>query len=216
MVELVFDCLGAEPNRYAAGPTLNFRLRVAETTGARVDAIALRCQIRIEPAKRRYSPIEAERLNSLFGETTRWAETLRPLQLTTVAIMVPSFTGSIELDVPVACTYDLDVGSTSYFHALDEGVIPLIMLFSGTVFIPGNGKFSVAPVPWHKEAPCQVPVATWRQMMDQFFPGGGWMRLDRSTLDALGAFKNARALPTWDQTVTALLDEVAQPMDQVP
>ncbi len=31
MAELVFDCIDVQSDRYAAGPTLNFRLRVAET-----------------------------------------------------------------------------------------------------------------------------------------------------------------------------------------
>ena len=54
--------------------------------------------------------------------------------------MVPSFTGSIEVDVPVPCTYDLEIAATSYFHALDEGDIPLVLLFSGTVFTKGEQR----------------------------------------------------------------------------
>jgi Family of unknown function (DUF6084) len=211
--ELVFDCIDVGPDPYAAGPTLNFRLRVAETTGERVHAIALRCQLRIEPQKRRYSPAEAERLNDLFGDTLRWADTLKPLQLANLSVMVPSFTGSVEVEMPVPCTYDLEIASTRYFHALEEGEIPLLLLFSGTLFVKGATGFSVAQVPWHKEASYLLPVAQWRLMMERFFPGGGWLRLSRSTLEALGAFKNARALPTWEQTITTLLDEVAQPAE---
>src|SRR5689334_3279143 len=58
MPELAFDCVAAGSNPYAAGPTLTFRLRIAETTGVQVHAIALRCQFRIEPQKRRYSDDE--------------------------------------------------------------------------------------------------------------------------------------------------------------
>ncbi len=68
----------------------------ARRSGQRVEAIALRCQIRIEPARRRYADDEAERLNDLFGETQRWADTLKPLQFTNVSIMVPGFTGSTD------------------------------------------------------------------------------------------------------------------------
>ena len=216
MAELVFDCIDVQSDRYAAGPTLNFRLRVAETTGERVHAIALRCQIRIEPQKRRYAPAEAARLNDLFGDASRWADTLKPLQFANVSAMVPSFTGSVEVDVPVACTYDLDIASTSYFHALEEGEIPLLLLFSGTMFIKGATGFSVTQVPWNKEASYRLPVSEWRLMMDRFFPNSGWLRVSRSTLEALGAFKSARALPTWEQTLTVLLDEVARPADAAP
>ena len=208
--ELVFDCLGARSDPYAAGPTLTFRLRVAETTGERVHAVALRAQIRIEPQKRRYSEREAEQLGGLFGDRARWAETQRPLQFAEVAVMVPSFTGSVEVDMPVACTYDLEIAATSYFHALGEGDIPLVLLFSGTLITRGANGFSVTRVPWHKEAACRVPVSEWRAMMDRFFPNSGWLRLDVRTLEALGRYKNARALPTWERTIESLLAEVSE------
>lgn len=209
MPELAFDCVGAKSDPYAAGPTIKFRLRVAETTGERVHAIALRCQLRIEPQKRRYTDDEAAQLGALFGERARWADTVRPLQFAEVAIMVPSFTGSVEVDLPVACTYDLEIAATSYFHALDEGEIPLVMLFSGTVFTRGATGFSIAQVPWHKEATCRLPVAEWRAMMDRFFPNSGWLRLRQDTLEALATYKTARALPTWEQAITSLLEEVS-------
>ncbi len=44
MAELVFDCLDVTPLAYAAEPTLNVRVRVAETTGVQIHVIALRCQ----------------------------------------------------------------------------------------------------------------------------------------------------------------------------
>jgi hypothetical protein len=208
--DLAFDCLGARSDPYAAGPTLKFRLRIAETTGERVHAIALRVQLRIEPQKRRYSGSEAARLTGLFGERSRWADTQRALQFAEAAVMVPSFTGAIEVELPVPCTYDLEIAASSYFHALDEGDIPVLLLFSGTVISRGSNGFSVTRVPWHKEASCRVPVGEWRAMMDRFFPNSGWLRLDVRTLEALGAYKNAHALPTWERTVEALLAEVSE------
>jgi Family of unknown function (DUF6084) len=216
MAELVFDCVDVRSDRYAAGPTLNFRLRIAETTGEPVHAIALRCQVRIEPQKRRYTPAEAHQLNDLFGGMSRWADTLKPLQFAMTSVMVPSFTGSVETDMPVPCTYDLDIASTRYFHALDEGEIPLLLLFSGTLFTRGTTGFSVTQVPWHKEASYRLPVTEWRAMMDRFFPDSGWLRLSRATLQELGEFKNSRALPTWEQVITTLLHEAARPEDLAP
>jgi hypothetical protein len=209
MPELVFDCIEVRADPYAAGPTLVFKLRISETTGERVHAIALRVQLRIEPQKRRYTPAEARQLNDLFGETSRWAETLKPLQFANVAAMVPSFTGGIEVDLPVACTYDLEIAATSYFHGLQQGDIPFLLLFSGTIFTRGETGFSVAQVPWHQEANYQVPVTEWRAMMDAFYPNSGWLRLRLDTLEALRAFKTARALPTWELAVTTLLAEAA-------
>lgn len=213
VADLVFDCVDAHSDHYAVGPTMVFALRIAETTGEQVHAIALRCQIRIEPQKRRYAPAETDRLNDVFGDASRWADTLKPMQFASVPVMVPSFTGSVTVDVPVACTYDMDIATTSYFNALDDGEVPLIMLFSGTVFTKGQSGFSVTQVPWHKEAAYRLPLAAWRQMMDHFFPGSGWLRVSRDTMQALGAFKNARALATWEQAITTLLHEVTLPVD---
>ncbi|MGQ0847431.1 MAG: DUF6084 family protein [Sporichthyaceae bacterium] len=205
MPDLTFDCLDASADLYAAGPTLTLKLRIVEASGAPIHAVALRVQIRIEPQKRRYNAAESARLGDLFGEPTRWADTLRPLQFATVPAMVPGFVGSTEFDLPVPCTYDLEIAATTYFHALEEGSIPLVLLFSGTVFAKGENGFSVHPISWRAEAPCLVPVQVWRTMMDRFFPNCGWIRLTRDTLHALGAYKNARALPTWEQTITDLL-----------
>src|SRR6202050_4457737 len=131
MAELVFDCVGAHADRYAVSPAMSFSLRISETSGQSVEAIALRCQIRIEPARRRYSDAEAERLNDLFGDTQRWADTLKPLQFTNVSVMVPAFTGSTEVELPVMLSYDLEIGSTRYFAGLGAGGIPLLLSFRG-------------------------------------------------------------------------------------
>ena len=41
--------------------------------------------------------------------------------------------------------------------------------------------------------------------MDLYFPGSGWIRLERDTIDVLGRFKAARGLTSWDQAITAAL-----------
>lgn len=210
MTELVFDCVDATPERYAAFPTLQFAIRIAETTGARIHALALRCQIRIEPQQRRYSEPEAERLLDLFGEMARWGDTLKPMQFTTLSVMVPGFDGSCEVMLGVPCTYDFEVAAAKYFHSLDGGEVPLLLLFSGTVFLKGGDGFSVEQVPWHKEARYRMPVGVWRELMDLYFPNSAWIRMRRETLDALQSFKSHRALPTWDAALEALLQEAGR------
>ncbi|MBV9093650.1 MAG: hypothetical protein JO132_07215 [Streptosporangiaceae bacterium] len=209
MADLIFGCTGAAADKYAATPTLAFTLAVTERTGVRVHAILLRCQIRIEPHRRRYSEAEARRLHDLFGDTSRWAETVKPIQLATVSAMVPAFSEVVEIDLPVPCTYDLEVASARYLHGLDDGTVPLLMLFSGTVFTenPSGHGYSVELVPWSSEASYRMPVRVWRDLVDAHFPGSAWLRCSRATLDALSAFKAERALPTWDATLAALLDQ---------
>jgi Family of unknown function (DUF6084) len=205
MAKLTFACTEASAPRYAATPTLSFKLTITESTGVPVHAIALRCQIRIEPHRRRYSAAEARRLSDLFGDTSRWAETVKPIQLAMVSTMVPGFTSLTEVDLQVPCTYDLEVASARYFQALDDGTIPLLLLFSGTVFLAQGDGFSVELIPWSSEATYRMPVSVWSDVVDEHFPGSAWLRCSRDTLDALSAFKATRALPTWDATLRALL-----------
>ncbi|MEO7196477.1 MAG: DUF6084 family protein [Pseudonocardiaceae bacterium] len=207
MAELSFTCLDVQPERYAVAPTLLFRLRVSGAAEQRVRAVSLRCQIRIEPQRRGYGEQDAERLIELFGERGRWGDTLKPFQFANTSTVVASFTGSIEVDVTVPCSYDMEVTAGRYFHALEDGEIPFILLFSGTVFGDGgqNGMW-IEQIPWHAEANYRMPVAVWREMMDIHFPGSGWLRLRRDTIDALADFRATRALPTWDDVIITVLD----------
>jgi hypothetical protein len=210
MVELVFDCVDCKPDRYAAGPTLVFKLRIAETSGATLHSIGLRVQFRIEPQRRRYSAAESEGLVDLFGGPERYGETLHPMQLATVPVMVQGFTGSTEVDVPVACTYDLEVATGRYFDALADGEIPLVLLFSGTVFYKTEGSVAVTQVPWDKEATYRLPVSIWREMIDIFFPNSGWLMLQHETIRALTRFKGREAVAGWDQTFALLLERAGE------
>ncbi|OEJ34895.1 DUF6084 family protein [Streptomyces subrutilus] len=208
MTELGFTCTGVRADGYAAGPTLVFRLRITAAGDARVHALALRCQIRIEPARRAYGPAEADGLADLFGERGRWGSTLQPVQFAQVPLMVPGFTGETEIDLAVPCTYDMDIAATRYFHALEEGEAPLLMLFSGTAFT-GAGGFRVEPVPWDREASYRLPVPVWREMIEQHFPGCGWLRLPRDMMAELLAFRSRHSLASWEATVRTLLDAAA-------
>jgi uncharacterized protein DUF6084 len=205
MADLIFGCTGVTAERYAATPTLTFSLTITERSGVRVHAIALRCQIRIEPHRRRYSAAEAQRLHDLFGDPSRWADTVKPIQLATVTTMVPTFTAVTEVNVDIPVTYDLEVASARYLQGLDDGTIPLLLLFSGTVFVANGDGFSVELVPWSAEASYRMPVSVWRDLVDAHFPNSAWLRFSRETLDALSAFKAKNALPTWDATLAALL-----------
>ena len=209
MPELSFACTGALPEPYSASPSLQLNLRIEEATGVRMHTIGLRCQIRIEPHKRRYDGNEAARLIELFGDTSRWGETLKPMQFTAASVMVPSFTGAAEVELEVPCTYDLEVAAGKYFHALDGGEVPMVLLFSGTVFAKGDKGFWVHPIPWHQQATYRMPVTVWRELMDAYFPHGSWIRLDRDTIDAMLRYKSAHAIPTWDDAIRALLKEAS-------
>jgi len=207
MIELGFRITGARAEPFAATPTLMFGLAVTERGGETIESIALRCQIRIEPQRRRYTAAEESHLVELLGETPRWGDTLKPFLWTYTSTMVPGFRGEAAVDLPVPCTYDLEVAAAKYFHALEVDTIPTLFLFSGTVFVRGAGGLRVQPVPWDKDATFRLPVSVWRGLMDNYFPSSGWLRLHRDSLDALTRFKAQRALATWDDVVKALLEE---------
>jgi hypothetical protein len=205
MTELAFEVIDVQPQQHAASPHLMFRLRVTESSGAVVHAIALRTQLRIEPQRRPYDAAEQEGLADLFGTSDRYSTTLKPFLWTHATAMVQGFEGSRDFDLPVACTYDFDVSATKYLHALRGGDVPLVLLFSGTVFTRGDTGFAVEQLSWSLEAPCRLPVASWHQLMDLYFPGSGWIRLDRETIAALARHRSSRGLTSWEQTIADLL-----------
>jgi hypothetical protein len=206
-----FRVVGARADEHAAAPSVTFTLRIDEPNGGHVHAIALQAQVRVEPARRRHSAEEQKALGEVFGEPSRWGQTLRPLQWAEISRVVPAFEGTCEIEVPVPCTYDLDIASSKYFHAIRAGSVPVLFLFRGTVFVPSERGFSVSMLPWDREAAFDLPAATWRAAMDSFFPGQGWLRLHRDVLDSLTAFKAERALASWDAVIRELLGSRGEP-----
>lgn len=214
MAELQFECVDVTPDRYAMGPTLQFKLRITEDSGARLHTVALRCQIRIEPQRRGYAQEESELLADVFGERERWGDTLKPFQFASTSAMVAGFTGETEIVLDVPVSYDLDVTVGKYFHALRDGEVPLLLMFSGTVYGKGEQGLWVQQVPWHAETRYRLPVSVWEELMDRYFPGSGWLRLTRETIDALTRYKISKGFSTWEETVTSLLDAASEAVER--
>jgi hypothetical protein len=200
---LTFDVEAAEAVPFAVAPTVAFTLRIASDRPVR--SVALNTQVRIAPARRRYSERDQRRLVELFGPPDRWGETLRTFRWAHVAVHVPAFDTDTRAELAVSCTYDLEVATAKYFYALDDGDVPLEFLFSGTVFFTVNGMLQTAQIPWDCEAAYRMPVQAWRQAMDQHFPGSAWLRVRDDVFERLVAYKAQRALPTWDATFEELL-----------
>jgi Family of unknown function (DUF6084) len=210
MSPVSFEIVGARVEAYAAVPTLMLRLRIVAADGEPIHALALRSQIMIEPKRRHYEHDEEQRLTEMFGETPRWGDTLRPFLWTNVSLTVSGFTAKTEVDLPITCTYDFEIAAAKYMHSLDDGEIPIVMMFSGTAFGRSAAGLNAAPVSWSEEASYRLPVQLWRDMMDLYFPNTGWLRLRRETLDSLQRYKAERALLTWDETFERLLKEAGE------
>lgn len=193
-------------------PLLRFTCRVDGPPDRRVHTAVVNCQVRIEPDRRQYGDDEAARLLDLFGERDRWGDTLQAFPWASVTFTVPRFTDRTEATIDVPCSYDLEVAAGKYLHALRDGAIPLLFLFSGTVFLREGDHLSFQQVPWDRESSFPLPVATWRALVDQHWPGSGWLRLSRDTLDDLQAHKSRHALATWDDAVADLLVRRGHPI----
>lgn len=210
MPDLNFEIESAEPVRYAAAPQLNFKLRISDADSeASIPAVALRCQIRIEPTRRSYAAAESDRLLDLFGEPSRWGRTLRSLLWTHANLIVPPFQGRTLVDLPVPCSYDFNLAVTKYFYALEEGEVPLSLLFNGTIFYSDSeeegGFLQVSPISWEKEAAYRLPVRVWKEMMEIYYPHCAWLCLRQDVFDQLYLYKSRIGLPTWEQALERLL-----------
>lgn len=208
MPDLDFQIEKAEPIAYAAAPTLSFKVRMTDSEAdTTIQSIALRCQIRIEPTRRRYNPGEQDRLLDLFGQPQEYGRTLRSMLWTHATAFVPAFKGSAAVDLPVPCTSDFNVAAAKCFYALEEGETPLLFLFSGTLFYQGDdGGLQVTQIPWEKEAGFRLPVKVWKEMMDLYYPNTAWLYLRKDVFDQLYQYKRRHGLPTWEQTIESLLE----------
>ena len=82
--------------------------------------------------------------------------------------------------------FDFNVAATKYFYGLEGGEVPLTLLFSGTVFYRDeDGFLQMDQIPWSRETACRLPVAVWRQMMDVYYPGSVWLRVERAAFDVV-------------------------------
>jgi len=205
VTEVTFAVLEISPEPYAVVPMLSARVGVAAVGDEPVHAIALRAQVRIEPLRRGYTDEEAARLLDLFGTRDRWSSTQHTFLWQHSTAMIPGFVGTTQVQLPLPCTYDLEVTAAKYFHALRNGHIPLEFLFSGTVFIKGASGFAVTQVPWDREDHYDMPVSVWRDLIALHYPHSGWVRLHHDTIDALARYKSTHGLLGLDEAVGALL-----------
>ena len=207
MPDLSFEVIGAEASAYSVLPMLIFKMRIANANEEeQIQNVNLKCQIMLTVTRRRYNAGEKAKLYELFGEPERWGSTLRTFLWTHVTTVVPRFSGSTIVDLPVPCSYDFEVVSTKYFNALEDGEIPLTFLFSGTIFYQGEaGNLQIGQISWSKEASYRLPVALWKEAIEASFPNSAWIRMQKDVFDQLYQYKITHGLITWEEALTSLL-----------
>jgi Fe-S cluster biogenesis protein NfuA len=181
-------------------------LQVVEPSGRPVYMIALTIQVMIEPARRSYDDATRERLKGLFGEPERWAVTTRSLVWAQVDVVVPAFTGSTTVMVPIACSYDLEVAAAKYLHSLPDGEAPLALPLQRHDLLPGTttAGLQMVLVPWTKSS---TSGCRWRLARDDraLLPEHRLGGAAAQTLDALQREQVERGLATLDACISKLL-----------
>lgn len=212
MPDLDFQIEGSEPMPYAAAPLLAFKIRLKnEPATELIHNVVLRAQIQIDVSRRSYSPREREQLLDLFGEIDRWSQTLRNILWGHANVVIPAFEGTTLANLEVPCTFDFNIAATKYFHGLVQGDLPLIFLFSGSIFYRGeDDTLQVAPISWEKEATFRLPVATWKELMELYYPNSAWLNIRRDVFERLYQFKARSHIPTWEQAIERVLDGVEE------
>lgn len=207
MPDLSFAIEGAEPVTYAACPTLAIRLKICNANpDEQIQSVMLQAQVQIEATRRRYAPEEQARLLDLFGQPGRWNQTLRTMLWTHASVTVRPFSGETTADLLVPCSFDFNVAATKYFDGLADGDIPLCLLFSGTIFYEESETgLRIDQIPWEQEAHFRLPVATWKSVIDHYYPNSAWLTLRRDVFDRLHEYKRRRGIATWEQAVEQLL-----------
>ena len=211
MCNLEIRVRGADAVRASAAPAIALHLEILTAPGQDIETVLLNCQIQIQAPRRRYSPEEQSRLRDLFGEPERWGQTLRPLLWANLTTSIPAFTESADVDLVVPCTFDLSVTVTKYFHAVENGSVPISLLFSGTVFYRTEANLlQAAPIPWNTEARFALPSGIWKQSIDLHYPNTAWLGLRRDTFERLYNFRMQRGLATFDEAIERMLESTVE------
>jgi hypothetical protein len=136
-----------------------------------------------------------------------WTPSTSGLAWARVTTTVPGFLTETQFPLDVPCTYDLEVAAAKYFYALPDGFVPLSFHFNGNVFYRAadDGRLQMTPISWSTTAQYQMPVAAWRAMIADHYPGGGWIRVADDTLAALHDARAQRGLATIDALLSELL-----------
>lgn len=208
MPELRFDVEGAEPLPHAAAPTIAVRLLVRNRDPKEaIHGALIRCQVNIDPGKRRYAPDEQGALTDLFGDAHLWDRSVRSLFWNQVTLTLPAFSEETHADLLLPCSYDFNGAASKYFLALQDDAVPVTILFSGTVFYAhDDAAVQAMPVAWSTETRFNLPVRVWQSMMEMYYPKRTFVPMPRDTYQRLCRYTSRHGLTSWEQALDNLLE----------
>ena len=211
MPDLDFKVLGVEAAERGLVPLLHFNIEIVNKAPAeKIQSVMLHVQIQIQSPRRAYTASEKEKLRDLFGRPEDWGQTLRTRLWAHANAIASGFTDRTQVVLSVPCTLDLNVAATKYFYALEDGEVPLLFLFSGTIFYCGSDdRLQIERISWEKEAEYRMPVKAWREIMEHHYPNSAFVWLQRDMFNRLYEFKRQHGFATWEQAIERLLENGA-------
>lgn len=212
MPDLNFTIESAEAVAHSAAPLLHFKIKITDADfPQKIESVLLRCQIQLEVVRRNYTDEEKAHLYELFGEPERWGQTLKTMLWTHASATVLPFTETTTIDLPVPCSFDFNVAATKYFAGLESGEVPLILLFSGTIFYRDEeNNLQIDQISWEKEATFRLPVSVWREMIEHYYPNTAWLNVRRDIFDRLREYKTKNFIPSWEKAFEKLLAQTEE------
>jgi len=210
MPELEFKVTGVKPAARSMTPLLQFQLEVENhPADETIHAVLLQAQIQIQSPGRSYTPNEKEKLGELFGTPKHWGQIPRGRLWASTNTIVGGFHGSTRAALTVPCTYDLTFSTVKYLYALEQGEVPFLFLFSGTVFYASpNCRWQVRQISWDRECSYRMPVEVWQDLIESHYPRSAWLYLDRDVFDQLYAFRRRHGWSSWEQTIQHMLADI--------
>lgn len=206
LARLRFEAGDIRSCAHTALPRLALELKLsALPAGLHVRGVSLNVQVQIEPAARRYSAVERERLSELFGAETQWPGSLQSVLWTRLTTQLGAFqhTCRVELDLP--CGADLELVANKYCFGIQAGDVPLRLLFSGSI-LHGEGRLQVTPIGLDSELTLRLPLHVVQQSIAQHHAQQMLLGLRRDVFERLYHYRRQRSLPSWERVVEALLD----------
>lgn len=206
MAELEFEVVSAAVQRFAVQPMMEFELVVRNSGRCQPRSVILQSQIRIEAQRRAYTVDEQARLKELYGPPRGGTRALRSLLWTHVGIGVPFYGDAIRIKLPVPCSYDFNLAVAKYLYGIEGGEIPLLFLFSGTVFYEDPaGRVQIEQIAHDRDAAFSLPVALWQSLMDHYYPNTAWLQLSRRVFDRIDRYKREHGFLSWEETIASLI-----------
>ena len=197
MADLAFSITSARAVEHSLAPAIALELAI---TGGPIHSAMLGCQVAIEPAARAYEDGERSRLGGVFGA----GAPPRALVWAHASVIVPGFVESTCVELVLACPLDVS-GAAAYLAGVQDGVVPIIVQLSGSIFYDRDGRLQVKPVPRDREARWAMPLSVWRAALERHYADQTPVALGRDVLDRLHAYRSAHGLATLDHAIERLL-----------